>query len=295
MIFKNLSRIALGTAQFGLDYGISNSSGKVKKKETVSLIKLAKDYNINTLDTAKVYGESEKILGELDVAHFNIITKLPPIPKDIRNMRLFVNNSIKDSLKKLKTSKVYGLLLHKSSDLLEANGNELFQAISDLKSKGIVKKIGISIYDPAELEKIFSTFKIDIIQIPINIIDRRIYNTGWLKKLYEANIEIHARSIFLQGLLLLPKKKIPAKFKRWSNLTDKWHFKLEEKKNSALQICLSFIFSMPYIKYIILGVENTNHLKNIISTKLVKINNKDWQFIECDDENLINPSNWKKL
>ena len=295
MIFKNLSRIALGTAQFGLDYGISNSSGKVKKKETVSLIKLAKDYNINTLDTAKVYGESEKILGELDVAHFNIITKLPPIPKDIRNMRLFVNNSIKDSLKKLKTSKVYGLLLHKSSDLLEANGNELFQAISDLKSKGIVKKIGISIYDPAELEKIFSTFKIDIIQIPINIIDRRMYNTGWLKKLYEANIEIHARSIFLQGLLLLPKKKIPAKFKRWSNLTDKWHFKLEEKKNSALQICLSFIFSMPYIKYIILGVENTNHLKNIISTKLVKINNKDWQFIECDDENLINPSNWKKL
>lgn len=285
----------MGTAQFGLDYGISNSSGKVKKKETVSLIKLAKDYNINTLDTAKVYGESEKILGELDVAHFNIITKLPPIPKDIRNMRLFVNNSIKDSLKKLKTSKVYGLLLHKSSDLLEANGNELFQAISDLKSKGIVKKIGISIYDPAELEKIFSTFKIDIIQIPINIIDRRIYNTGWLKKLYEANIEIHARSIFLQGLLLLPKKKIPAKFKRWSNLTDKWHSKLEEKKNSALQICLSFIFSMPYIKYIILGVENTNHLKNIISTKLVKINNKDWQFIECDDENLINPSNWKKL
>ena len=114
-------KLALGTAQFGLDYGLSNTSGQVKIPEVKSILEEAKKYNIDTLDTAIAYGNSESVLGEIGVDKFNVVTKLPPIPKDISDIDLWVNNQVKSSFKKMHVNSVSGLLLHKSSDLLESS------------------------------------------------------------------------------------------------------------------------------------------------------------------------------
>ena len=286
-------KLALGTAQFGLDYGVSNSFGQVKLLEVKSILEEAKKYNIDTLDTAILYGNSESILGEIGVDQFNVVTKLPPIPKDTSDIDLWVNNQVKSSLKKMHIDGVSGLLLHKSSDLLEASKMQLFDSLCKLKDDGIVNKIGVSIYNPDELDAIESHgIKIDIIQAPFNILDRRLESSGWLHKLNLAGIEVHTRSVFLQGLLLQKKEQRNPYFNKWNNyfkIFDEW---VKDTRQTPLGASLNFSNSYKSINKVIVGVQNKSQLTEILASI-----SQDSQFsvpseLEIDDLMLINPSNW---
>ena len=286
-------KLALGTAQFGLDYGVSNSFGQVKLLEVKSILEEAKKYNIDTLDTAILYGNSESILGEIGVDQFNVVTKLPPIPKDTSDIDLWVNNQVKSSLKKMHIDGVSGLLLHKSSDLLEASKMQLFDSLCKLKDDGIVNKIGVSIYNPDELDAIESHgIKIDIIQAPFNILDRRLESSGWLHKLNLAGIEVHTRSVFLQGLLLQKKEQRNPYFNKWNNyfkIFDEW---VKDTRQTPLGASLNFSNSYKSINKVIVGVQNKTQLTEILASI-----SQDSQFsvpseLEIDDLMLINPSNW---
>ena len=201
-------KLALGTAQFGLDYGVSNASGQVEVSEVKDILREADGHNIDTLDTAMVYGISESVLGRVGVNQFNIVTKLPPIPKDVRNIDLWVNTHINSSLRKMRIERVSGLLLHRSADLFETPKRKLIDSLCKLKDDGVINKIGVSIYNPDELDDIEKHgIKIDIVQAPFNILDRRLESSGWLGKLHLAGIEVHTRSVFLQGLLLQKEKQ----------------------------------------------------------------------------------------
>jgi len=286
-------KLALGTAQFGLDYGVSNSFGQVKLLEVKSILEEAKKYNIDTLDTAILYGNSESILGEIGVDQFNVVTKLPPIPKDTSDIDLWVNNQVKSSLKKMHIDGVSGLLLHKSSDLLEASKMQLFDSLCKLKDDGIVNKIGVSIYNPDELDAIESHgIKIDIIQAPFNILDRRLESSGWLHKLNLAGIEVHTRSVFLQGLLLQKKEQRNPYFNKWNNyfkIFDEW---VKDTRQTPLGASLNFSNSYKSINKVIVGVQKKTQLTEILASI-----SQDSQFsvpseLEIDDLMLINPSNW---
>ena len=286
-------KLALGTAQFGLNYGVSNTSGQVKLPEVKRILEEAKKHNIDTLDTAIVYGNSESILGEIGINKFNVVTKLPPIPKDISDIDLWVNNQVKSSLKKMHIDKVSGLLLHKSSDLLRSSKMQLFDSLCKLKDDGIINKIGISIYNPDELDAIESHgIKIDIVQAPFNILDRRLETTGWLDKLKKERVELHSRSVFLQGLLLQEKNQRNAYFKKWNayfNKLDEW---IKDTKQTPLSASLNFSHSYKSINKIIVGVQNKVQLTEILTSL-----SQDSQFsvpseLEIDDLMLINPSNW---
>lgn len=291
-----MPRLALGTAQFGFDYGISNIFGRVKNSEISSILKLAKKNNINLLDTAKAYGNSEDVIGNLKKDNFIITTKLAAIPKNCKDIESYVQKSVSDSLQKLKVRNLYGILLHEPSDLFGDKGPELINSLNQLKFYKKVKKIGVSIYEFNQLEKIINLFKIDIVQAPLNLMDRRLERSGWLEKLCNLGIEVHVRSIFLQGLLLMPQKKLPKNFEKLKYKFDKWYLKLQNKKKKALNVCLSYPLSLPNIKYIILGVENTTHLEEIISNlNNNDIDQEDWLFMETNDEKLINPNYWSKI
>lgn len=291
-----MPRLALGTAQFGFDYGISNIFGRVKNSEISSILKLAKKNNINLLDTAKAYGNSEDVIGNLKKDNFIITTKLAAIPKNCKDIESYVQKSVSDSLQKLKVRNLYGILLHEPSDLFGDKGPELINSLNQLKFYKKVKKIGVSIYELNQLEKIINLFKIDIVQAPLNLMDRRLERSGWLEKLCNLGIEVHVRSIFLQGLLLMPQKKLPKNFEKLKYKFDKWYLKLQNKKKKALNVCLSYPLSLPNIKYIILGVENTTHLEEIISNlNNNDIDQEDWLFMETNDEKLINPNYWSKI
>ena len=287
-------RLALGTVQFGLPYGVANKSGQVSRAEAKLMVRLASENDIDTIDTAMAYGESEKCLGEAGVENFKLVTKLPAMPNGCLDIHSWIHEQVSSSLVRLGVSQIYALLLHKSEDLLGPNGRELYGALDSLKEKGLVKKIGISIYSPNELEALKNDFSFDLVQAPFNLIDQRLLHSGWMQKLKDNGIEIHTRSAFLQGLLLMKEIDIPPKFSPWKHLWKKWHVWLDENNVSALQSSLAFPLSFPEIARVVVGADSHQQLKEIIKVTS-NLLNIDLPNLLSVDENLINPVNWSKL
>lgn len=289
-----MSRIALGTAQFGLPYGVANKAGQVSRIEAKSILHHAYIHKIDTIDTAIGYGQSEDCLGEVGVRDFQVITKLPGVPDGCADIKEWVEEQLKASLSRLGVRKVYGLLLHQPEQLLGLNGNALYNALKSLKEEGLVKKIGISVYSPSELDLLTNNFHFDLVQAPFNILDRRFFITGWLQRLKDSGVEIHTRSAFLQGLLLLNRVAIPPKFLPWNGLLKKWHDWLDKNSISALQASLAFPLSFSQIDRVVVGVDSKSQLLQILSAESDSMNTHVPN-LSSEDENLINPANWSKL
>jgi aryl-alcohol dehydrogenase-like predicted oxidoreductase len=288
------SRLALGTVQFGTSYGVANTLGQVSREETALILGHAWSTGMDTLDTAIGYGESEQRLGEAGVKQWQIISKLPEIPKGCTDVASWVQNSVMDSIEKLGVSRLRGLLLHRPQQLLEPQGEALYKALVAIREQGKVEKIGISIYSPDELDALWPHYSFDLVQAPFNILDRRLVASGWLARLYQAGIEVHIRSVFLQGLLLMDATNRPEKFNRWQPLWDDWHRWLVDHESTPLQTCLDFAQSQPEISRIVIGVDSLQHLKEIIIAShldsiIFPVS------LKSSDTVLINPAEWKKL
>lgn len=287
-------RLALGTVQFGVPYGVANQFGQVSRDEVQSILNFSLINKIDTLDTAIAYGESEKCLGEVGVENFNLVTKLPEIPNNCSDINAWVFDQVEASLSRLRITKLYGLLLHQPYQLLNHFGPHLYQALQRLKEMGLVEKIGISVYSPDDLVRIVPQFRFDLVQAPFNLIDQRLYKSGWMRRLKDDEIEIHVRSTFLQGLLLMQQKDMPSKFYRWNHLWQSWHQWLEANNLSALQACLDFSLSFSEIDKVIVGVDSQTQLiqilKSVENHSVVSFPN-----FASDDQQLINPVNWNTL
>jgi len=289
-------KLALGTVQFGLDYGVANEAGQVSLAEAQGVLSLASASGINLLDTAIAYGSSEAVLGKVGVDRFRVVTKLPSLPSAGENdIAPWVRDQVEASLARLGQKQIYGLLLHRPNDLLGAQSKLLIEALIALKEAGVVQKIGISIYSPDELDAIRKKVQIDLVQAPVNVIDRRMETSGWLDRLKDDGVEVHARSVFLQGLLLMERGKIPQKFSRWSMLWDAWHEKLQNSGASPLAACLAYPLSLRQIDHVIVGVDAATQLAEIIQASNKTEADLDTSFMTSTDTNLISPSNWNHL
>ncbi len=289
-----MSRLALGTAQFGLPYGVANQVGQVSRSEAKAMLKLASSNGLDTLDTAIAYGDSEACIGKVGAKNFKIITKLPVVPQGCNDIGIWVLEQVKASFLRLGVTKVYGLLLHRSDQLLGSNSALLYKALLDLKDNGLVQKVGVSIYSPTELDALSSTYHFDLVQAPFNLVDQRLYRSGWLQRLKENDIEIHTRSVFLQGLLLMKRAEIPHKFSPWTCLLKKWHGWLEVNSASAVEASLAFPLAFSEVDRVIVGADSVIQLSQIISSVNL-LANIDLPDLRCDDPNLINPAFWNKL
>lgn len=289
-----MHKLALGTVQFGLPYGIANSAGQVSLNEVRAILDASSANGIDTIDTAIAYGDSEAFLGICGVGGFNVVTKLPSIPDGLTDVDSWIHEQVQDSLARLGVHHLYGLLLHRSQQLTGPRGQEVYKALERLKCEGVVQKIGVSIYSPDELDAIVPCRTIDLVQAPFNLIDSRLHSSGWLKRLYDAGIEIHARSAFLQGLLLMPHHEIPARFSPWASLWDSWHEWLGATSCSAIEVCLSYVQSFPEIARVVVGVETVVQLQQLIDAVHSSCH-YNFPDIASTDEKLINPSNWALL
>jgi len=289
-------KLAIGTAQFGLPYGVANKSEQMTINEGELLLDAAKGFGVNTLDTAIAYGISEQRLGEIGVANWRIISKLPAVPdlKCCPNKKKWIFEEINQSINRLKVNSLYGFLLHRPQQLLEDGGDEIYNGLQQLKADGLVQKIGISIYEPSELDALYENYKFDIVQSPFNIFDRRLLSSGWLSKLHKDNVEVHVRSVFLQGLLLMKQEEIPSKFNRWSFIFDSWYKFLDDQHVSSLEACLKYTLSFSEISNVIVGLDNLAQLHQVIeaSKSLTTLLPNDF---EINDIDLINPTRWPKL
>jgi len=182
-------------------------------------------------------------------------------------------------------------LLHRPSQLSGQDGHHLFEDLQNLKVDGKVDKIGISIYEPSELDGIGNIYELDIVQTPLSILDRRIVETGWLSKLSAAGVEVHARSVFLQGLLLVKSSKRLPKFEPWNDVLSKYDHWLKNSGLTALQACIRFVLSFNEISNVVVGIDKASHLDEIIAAS-----KGDSPFIPDDisstDIKLINPLSW---
>lgn len=291
----NCMKISIGTAQFGFEYGVANNAGQVKPAEVDQILTEAKKNKIDILDTAIAYGKSEESLGKAGVDEFRVITKLPPLTLDQGNTYRWVLDEVEKSLQRLQQKKLYGLLLHHPPDLLGLNAKELIKALTSLKNRGLVQKVGISIYGPDDLSEFFKRAPIDLVQAPLNVVDRRLQASGWLDKLKDHGVEVHTRSTFLQGLLLMDRRDIPQKFSRWSSLWDRWHYNLKELGISPLSACLAYPLSLRQVDQVVVGVDSAVQLLEILKVAKKSTESSDLSFMCSTDLDLINPSQWNTL
>ncbi|AYV36869.1 aldo/keto reductase [Aeromonas veronii] len=278
-------RLALGTVQFGLDYGISNHDGQVSDEELDAIIALARQAGIDTLDTAQAYGNAEQRLGQRDITGFTLIDKLAPgLP--LSDVKAALNNS----LHWLGRKRLDGLLLHRTQDASPA----LFELLTDLQQQGAIGKLGISVYSPEELDT-WSTagYPLELVQLPANLLDQRFLRTGWLDKLVDMGCEIHVRSLFLQGLLLMQPAQRPDYFQRFAAALerfDHWHPSV-----APLGRALSIMTALPQVSRFVVGVCHAQELAAIVAASQAQHEcyEADIAHLASMEQELINPGLWR--
>ena len=287
-------KLGIGTVQFGLNYGVANRQGQVSQDEAKAILGHAWASGMDTLDTAIAYGDSEQRLGEIGIRDWRVVSKLPSIPDGCSDISQWVTDSVNESLQRLKVKCLYGLLLHQPKQLLGQAGGRLYSVLQQLKRDGRIEKIGISIYDPEELDAVCSHYHLDMVQAPFNIFDRRLIDSGWLARLAEQDTELHVRSVFLQGLLLMKAEERPEKFNRWQSLWERWDAGLAESSSRPLEVCLAYALSFPEISRVIVGVDNSGQLLEILSASTA--GPFEWpRDLWTTDMDLLNPSLWSRL
>ena len=287
-----LEKLVIGTAQFGQDYGVTNTHGKVSEKEVESILETARTLGIKNLDTAISYGNSENVLGNIGIDDFHVVTKLASFESMTSSFSKFCHDSLQLSLKNLRVPSIDTVLLHRPEELLGSNGKSIYRALLDVKDKGLVENIGISIYSPDILTEIVSKYVIDAIQVPLNIFDRRIISSGWLNRFKDMNVTVTARSVFLQGVLLSNPNNLPAYFQKWSSDFKKMSHFCQINSLSNLEACLQFVTQIPEVDKVIVGVENEKQFSEIISA-LIAPRKLESNYLESNDLGLINPIDWK--
>ncbi len=286
--------LILGTVQFGLDYGIAGAR-RVPETEAHRILSLACSSGVNMLDTAAAYGESEKVIGRYMIDQpdtFRIITKATSLSRS-NNPVETLQKCFYDSLASLNVTTVYALMMHDVSDLLGPHGDDIYAKLVSFKEQCLVDYIGISAYSPAEIDTVISRYPIEIVQLPFNVIDQRLLQDDYLVKLKEKGIQIHARSVFLQGLLLLPKERVPEAFIPWANLITQYRLWCSESGLSPVAACLQFVLRQPDIDGVVIGIDNMAQFIEILEAARETGNHlPDASHLACYDEALVNPVNW---
>ena len=284
-----MNRIVLGGAQLGLPYGILNGGETLSREAVARILDTAVSHGIDSIDTAIAYGQSETVIGETAQNRFKIISKLPPIPSDMANVSQWVRTQIDASLSRLNCSSLEALLLHHPQDLIGPHGSELYAAINSLLSEKIIERFGVSIYAPNELDGIIGKFNIDVVQAPLNVFDRRII--GVTDQLSALNIEVHVRSVFLQGVLIANPKDRPQRFQPWSEHFARFDEWVHSTGMSAMACCLGFALQQPGVTKLVIGTTSKESLTEIM-TSIPNIQLEVPADLQSSSEQLIDPRVW---
>jgi aryl-alcohol dehydrogenase-like predicted oxidoreductase len=286
-------KLALGTVQFGLDYGVSNRRGQVPANDVSKILSVARDCGVEWLDTAAAYGSSESVLGELKEAFpkFRICTKTAPIAGGKIDTTALdrVKQGFAQSLTRLRQETVDLLMVHHAGNLLLPGGEGLYAFLADLKSKGVVGAIGFSAYDPDEVDAVLDRFVFDAVQVPLNVLDQRMATFGALARLREKAMSVFVRSIFLQGVFLSDETPFAAhpsvvrlkSFARDHNV-------------STLQVALGFVRHAGMADgHAVVGVTSPEELTGIAEV-FAHAPKLDFTQLASDDADLIDPRRWPR-
>lgn len=288
------AKLALGTVQFGLDYGVSNTAGRTSAEMVGAILNEARTHGIDMLDTAALYGESEAVLGRQGLNGFNIVTKTPRFATaqiEAGQADVLLQTS-QQSRKKLQQESLYGLLAHHVDDLLAPGGELLWSAMQSLKETGVVAHIGASVYEGQQIDALLKRFTPDLIQLPVNILDQRLVKTGHIEKLKARGVEVHARSAFLQGLLLMSPEKVSAYFDPVRPLLRRCREAAAEQEMTPVQATLAYVRDLPGIDRVVVGVTSRDELRQCVED-FAHAGNFSGAGLACDESAFVNPALWR--
>lgn len=284
-----MSELALGTVQFGLDYGIKNSRGRVPEQEVKAILELASRRGVDTLDTAAAYGDSESVLGRtMGQEKFKVISKHPAKSRDSPRATLGA------SLERLRCGSLYGYLLHNFESW--ENDPGLLDQLAGCREAGLVKKIGVSLYRPEEAERLLDAkAPLDLVQVPYSVLDRRFERVFEMLSAY--GTEIHVRSAFLQGVLFMPVDQLHPRFEPVKGGIEAFQSRAAELGVSIAALCLGFIQANPHVSRTVIGVDRLDDfIVNVDSFERARSLVEEigsLQDISSTDESIILPQNWK--
>lgn len=284
-------RLAIGTVQFGLDYGVSNERGKVSTTCAGRILRQAGDAGISFVDTAASYGDAEAVLAGLlaDLPRFRVVTKTLPAAGG--------NGAVVDrarlSAKRFGRESSYALLVHAAGDLRASEGPALWRALLRLREEGLFAKIGISAYgteDPADLAR---RFRPDIMQLPVSVLDQRLVQGGALAIVKSLGVEIHARSAFLQGAIFLDPLSLPPGLAHARTILVEFHARLARHGLTPLQAALGFPLSIAEIDRVVVGVTSAEELGQVLAAANAPHRDRGWAEFAVEDETLLDPRKWR--
>lgn len=281
-----MSKLVLGTVQFGCKYGINNAEGQVSQKEVNIILHHAKENGINVLDTSAAYGNSESVLGKSGISNkFKIVSKYPRCNKSPREI-------LESSLENLRIDQLYGYLIHHFDYFIEKP--KIWEEIETLKIERKMEKIGFSLYSPDQLEYLFdNNISFDILQFPYNIFDRQF--EPYFPELKKRGVEIHTRSVFLQGLFFKDVNTFPEKLLPLKPYVESLQQYCRINNIDIAELVLGYSINKDEIQGVLIGIDNCNQLDNNICCSEYKPTHQDISFIDSiniKEKDLLNPVNW---
>ena len=289
-------KLALGTVQFGLDYGISNRQAQTSLEEARSIVDRGLDAGLDLLDTAPAYGVSEAVLGEILADRTpRIVTKTPQFPgrRIEREDGRLLRKSLLRSLERLRQDQVYGLLVHAANDLLKPGGERLYATMVDLREEGLVQRLGVSVYTHEQLDRVRARHEIQVVQVPVNVFDQRLLHSGALDSLSRSGVEVHARSAFLQGAILMDGEALPSCFSKYRDHVAEYHAFISDRGWSGVQAALGFVLALPQVDRVVCGVNNLQQWQELIEVTTQSIDSSELRRFSLDDETTLDPSKWE--
>lgn len=288
------TQLGIGTVQLGGAYGAVDNLVVPDDAEAHELIFTALDHQVAFFDTAATYGDAETILGrhlpKNCPAH--IVTKLPPLPEDCPDVSACVKKQVALSTARLGENMPGTVMIHHPEDATGPQALQIVDALNDLKAAGMIQQVGVSLYDEDEISQFPGLDGTDCLQLPINVLDQRLFRSGTLMQLHDRGIEIMARSAFLQGLLLIPSSEMPGRLSGLTEFVDKFHQQAARMEISPMALCLGFLKASPEVDSVVVGVKTTEQLRMILAAWDVQPPAVDWAAFAASDCPLLDPRHW---
>lgn len=287
MNLNKAEKILLGSAQFGLSYGLMNKYGQVHFEEVETILCIAYNSGIRSIDTSGDYGNSELVIG-------TILKKNPELQFEVfsKNASDDIQLSFNESVSRLNS--IYGYSIHYFDTY--RNNHYVWDIMGELKDSGKVKKIGFSIYTTEELEYLLLNCSgIDMIQLPASILDRRFF--PYFNELIDKKIEIHIRSVFLQGVYFKDPDTLPGKLSSLKKPLREIQRYCTRKGIRIEDFALNYILSRPQVSKVLMGIHSCDQLEANIASLSNSIDEEDLSFVDSlivSEQNILNPSNWNK-
>ena len=294
----HFSKLMLGTVQFGLNYGIANTAGKPSYETARDIIQAAYESGVNCLDTAAGYGDSEVVLGralaELKLKDkMHVISKVPGISQQNiseRDAERFIVESVENSLARLGIQRLAACLFHVEQDIRHIG------ILQRLEKKGLIGGAGISL-DTNQYCKDVIAAGIKYVQLPYNVLDKRFDEFFPLAQ--KSGIAVFTRSVYLQGLLLMPEDKIRESLQEVIPVRRRLACLAAEAGMDISELCMRFVLSNPAITSVLTGVDNIEQLRQNLqlmgkAALPAALYREAKAAVPLLEEKIIRPSLWDK-